>query len=150
MLHPQGAYVIDSRILFGKTIILPPLDAIISAHNAATQDPEGKVYFDDTIDLEPVVRKACAENDDETLSWLVFSAAQCPAFGIYETVIPKITCVPGIRTQAALAYFVQCAYLVERAMSQVDDIQSKHVIGCAHPVKAPSQFALPSPQHQAL
>lgn len=148
MMHPQGAYVIEPRILFRKTIILPPLDAIISAHNATTQDTKEKVYFEDTIDLEPVVRKACAENDDETLSWLVFSAAQCPAYGIYETVIPKITCVPGVRTQAALAYFLQCAYVVERAMSQVDGTfnQSTSSVVPIH-LKRPAQFALPSPQH---
>ncbi len=148
MLHPQGAYVIDSRILFGKTIILPPLDAIISAHNAATQDPEGKIYFDDTIDLEPVVRRACAENDDDTLSWLVFSAAQCPALGIYETVVPNITCVPGVRTQAALAYFLQCAYVVEQAMSQVSGTFNQSTSSVVPiQLKRPPQFALPSPRH---
>ena len=147
LLHPQGAYVIDARILFGKMIILPPLDAIIKAHNAATQDPEEKVYFDDSINLEPVVRKACAENDDETLSWLVFSAAQCPAFGIYETVIPKITCVPGVRTQAALAYFTQCAHVIERAMSQVDGTFNQSTLSVVPiQLKRPPQFALSSPQ----
>ena len=148
ILHPQGAYVIDSRILFRKTIILPPLDAIISAHNAATQDPEEKVYFDDTINLESIVRKACAENDDETLSWLVFSAAQCPALGICETVIPAITCVPGVRTQAALAYFLQCAYVIEQAMSQVDGTLNQST-SSVMPIqlKRPPQFSLPPPQH---
>lgn len=148
LTHPQGAYVIDPRILFGKTIILPPLDAIITAHNAATQDPEEKVYFEESIDLEPVVRKACAENDDETLSWLVFSAAQCPALGIYDTVIPKITSVPGIRTQAALAYLLQCAYVVGRAMSQVDRSFNQSTSSVVPiQLKRPAQFALLTPQH---
>lgn len=122
MNSPQGAYATNSRQLFGKALILPQLERIIVEFNAGASDPNQKIYFDDArprLELSAVTKKACQDNDDETLSWLVFAAAQCPAFGICETVIENISHVPGIRTQAALAYFLQCAYAVDNALAQV-------------------------------
>lgn len=120
MMHPQGAYIVNARALFGKHYIIPQLDAAVSNYNDQLQDKSESVYvIDDHVNLGPIVSKACAQQDDETLGWLVFCAAQCPAYSIATSVLQSMTCVPGPRTKAALAYYVQCVQALQQGLPQI-------------------------------
>jgi hypothetical protein len=145
MMHPQGAYIVNARDLFGKAYILPQLDALVLQYNAQSLERGESIYLvDGLVDLSPIVNEACAQLDDETLGWLVFSAAQCPTFGIGPSILGSLTCAPGPRTKAALAYYVQCAQALQLGLAQISaslnsssgHFQSIHL-------KRPVEFATP-------
>ena len=69
-----------------------------------------------------IVVKACEEDDDRTLGWLIFSAAQTPSFGFAESVINNLTKIPGPMTQAALLYYIQCSQAIKLAVYQFSGI----------------------------
>lgn len=120
LVHPQGAYFSALAILREQAIIIPPVQEIVSRYNETAQEPlqidmaPSRLY----IDLAPVTKSAIENNDDETLAWLIFAAAQTPAHGIAETVMPHVTKIIGDRSRAALHYFVACAEAIEQAFAQ--------------------------------
>ena len=116
--HPQGAYSTTQRS-FGRFLIMPQLNRIVEKHNkecdekvSLTERMNGNPY----IDFSPIIKQACAQNDDETLAWMIFGAAQTPSFNFRESVIDNVTTVPGNMTYAALVYFVQCSIALTRAL----------------------------------
>lgn len=145
MRCPQGAYAVNARQLFGKMLIIPESDRLVNSYNADPAHADKKIYLnDEELDLSALVEACCQEKDDEALGWLVFTAAQCPAFGIADTVITSLTCVPGHRTKSALAYYVQCAKAIETGLTQVSNALN-HSMSNFKPIalKRPDEFANP-------
>jgi hypothetical protein len=145
MRHPQGAYITNARQLFGKTLIIPASDRLVNRHNADPANEDKKIYINDTeLDLSALTQACCDQKDDDALGWLVFTAAQCPALGIADTVIKKLSCIPGPMTKSALAYYVQCALAIEQGLAQVSNALNLNIgnfrgIG----LKRPDEFAYP-------
>jgi len=118
LLHPQGAYSVSQRA-FGRLLIIPQINKIVEKHN---RESEEKVVLTNRsgdnplLDFSAIVKKACAEKDDETLAWMIFGAAQTPSFNVRESVLDYVTSVPGDMTYAALIYCVQCSVALRRAL----------------------------------
>lgn len=122
MRHPQGAYITNPKQLFGRNLIIPEVDRLVSQYNSEPENAERKIYVnEDLIDLGPLTTICCGRGDDEALGWLVFAAAQCPASGISDTVIRAVQCIPGPRTRSALAYYVQCAQAIDMGLAQISN-----------------------------
>ena len=143
MSHPQGAYIVNSRGVFGKGYIFPQIDELVVHHNTTTLKSENKIYvINDIVDLGVIVKKACEEHDDESLGWLVFAAAQCPAFGLGTSIMANLTCAPGPRTMAALAYYVNCVQALKHGLAQISSTfkTSSGQFTAVH-LKQPAEFA---------
>ena len=155
--HPQGAYLVSARSLFNRNHIIPQADTILQNYNLTAQDKithfmkAGDMVM---IDYSPIVKKACQENDDWTLGWLIFAAAQTPSFGFAASVIDALDRVPGLMTAAALHYYVQCAAAIGVALRTYKDNQSfkevyykRHITGPvvpATPVESVEMHQLPT------
>lgn len=117
--HPQGAYFVTPRVLFGRTLIIPQIHQILDTYNQTAKQKVSSSLNDENgfkIDFSPIAKKASDEKDDYTLGWLIFGAAQTPAFGFAESIINEVKCIPGPRTLAALAYYVQSFKAVAKAL----------------------------------
>ena len=117
--HPQGAYFVSPRALFGRVLILPQIQQILDTYNE-TANPKVKSYVRNgnilMMDFSAIAKKAVEEKDDWTLSWLIFGATQTPAFGFAESIIKEVNCIPGPQTLAALGYYIQSFKAVAKSL----------------------------------
>ncbi len=123
MRHPQGAMVTPPNVLFNRYIIVPKIHDMVIAYNDSHADEEQIRPFDPItsefrISLSAITRDACAANDDQSLAWLVFAAAQTPNFGLAASVINAIDRIPGKMTRAALHYYLRCGEAVQFALDE--------------------------------
>lgn len=147
MIHPQGMSVVNSSILFDREIIVPELNRALNEYNATAakhievEERDGNQY----IDLSPLVIAALEAEDDHTLGWLIFTAAQTPNFGVAKSIVPTVTKILGPKTEAALHYFVQAAHasakIIEAGRHGKPYLAPIHLTGPQ--TKAP---ALPAPE----
>ena len=117
--HPQGAYFVNPRVLFGRALIIPQIHMILETYNKTAKQKISTSLNEDNsfkLDFSPIAKKASEDKDDVTLSWLIFGAAQTPAFGLAASIIKEVQCIPGPRTMAALAYYVQSFTAVTKAL----------------------------------
>ena len=118
--HPQGAYVVDSVLLFGRALIMPVVDKIFKEYVESLEGTETESSGGGLADLEDIVLKACSEEDDRALGWMVFAAAQTPSFGFADAVIKNLALIPGPMTRAALHYYIDCARSIKLAVQQFE------------------------------
>ena len=135
MLHPQGIGVVNSSILFDREIIVPELNRALNEFNATAAKHIEEVERDGTpyIDLSPLVISALEAEDDHTLGWLIFTAAQTPNYGVAKSIVPTITKILGPKTEAALHYYVQAAHaaakLIEAGRNGKPHLAPIHLTG---------------------
>lgn len=117
--HPQGAYFVNPRVLFGRALIIPQIHEILETYNRTAKQKISTSLNEDNsfkLDFSPIAKKASDDKDDVTLGWLIFGAAQTPAFGLSASIIKEVQCIPGPRTLAALAYYIQSFTAVKKAL----------------------------------
>jgi hypothetical protein len=138
--HPQGAYLTTPRTLFKRAIIIPEANNILQKYNETAIEKitsfvneNGRIHADFSL----IVKKACDENDDWSLAWLVFAAAQTPGFGFAESVIDTIDRIPGPMTFDALMYYVQCATVIKLVFETFTDVSSFKEIHIKREVSKP-------------
>jgi AAA+ ATPase superfamily predicted ATPase len=135
---PQAAYTIDARILFHRDFIFPQVAQIVkdatgtNATMSTFETEGGKI----SIDLSDVVKTLQDNNDDESLAWIVFSAAQAPAFDFAKTVVGAIEKIPGPKTLASLLYYMQCHSAVTQLIR--DFSKKKNVAPIYHGLALPA------------
>jgi len=128
LVHPQGAYLVNAGLVFGRDVIIPKANEAVVRYNAVNDE---KVVIrsrdgSPTLDLSKVTQKAIAEKDDTTLGWLIFTAAQTPSFGCAESVLDNVTEILGKKTEAALHYYLACAAACDEALEQRNSIRPGH------------------------
>lgn len=146
--HPQGAYMTNAPVLFNRALIMPEIHDILNGYNLDAPERIGSFVRDGgtiSIDFSPVVVKACQDNDDHNLAWLIFGAAQTPSFGFFESVIQSVTTIPGPMTRAALTYYIQCAQAIKTALQDYSTINAFKEIHLRRQLEPP----LPDPQAPA-
>jgi len=114
--RPQVIFALDSswksmRVPF----LLSPFRAVIDRYNKQAED-RLKVQVESLGQLKPVAEWAVASDDDESVAWLLFAAAQMPAYGCARAVLDGVTSLPGPRSEEALDYFLRSAEACSEAI----------------------------------
>lgn len=113
--QPQGVLMTGVQDIFDRALPIPQVDAMLIQYMEGASESDAKILVAGTTDDEfrinmaPIVRQACATNDDQALGWLIFAAAQSPGYGFAESVLTTLTHIPGPMTRGALLYFIQSA-----------------------------------------
>lgn len=117
---PQAAYSINSPHLFNGNIMFREVVAILDQYNSFAKEPIAPRTVSGLVNLGPVAKWACDINNDHALAWLIFYAAQLPAFGCAKNILGAIDRLPenSPLTEEALVYFLDCAAAVEEAYTQ--------------------------------
>ncbi|MFZ4538535.1 RNaseH domain-containing protein, partial [Propionivibrio sp.] len=142
LAHPQGAYLINPIMIFGREIIVPKVFEAVVRYNAVSDEKVAVRTRDGSpnLDLTAVTQKAIAEKDDATLAWLIFAAAQTPSFGCAESILSNVTEILGSKTEAALHYYLDCAAACDEAFEQRNSIRP----GQFAPIHKVSTFVPPT------
>lgn len=126
LIHPQGAYICTPMILFGRPIIIPATHRALMRYNKTAAEP---VVINNSpgrssLDLSQITRKAIDEDDDDTLAWLIFTAAQTPGHGCARSIIGNVSAILGPMSEAALHYYIDCAEALGQAFANYDSIKN--------------------------
>lgn len=121
---PQAAFSINSPHLFNGNIMFPAVLAILDQYNIEAAEPIAPHTVVGLVNLGPVAKWASENGNDHALAWLIFYAAQMPAYGCAKTILSGISKLPDNAPLAeeALGYYLDCADAVEQAYAQRRDV----------------------------
>jgi hypothetical protein len=117
---PQGAYTFDAP-LTSPGNLLWPVQLILDRYNQESSNPI-KISRDDLSVFKELTEWAVNESDDEAVAWLLFNAAQMPAFGCAKSILAGIERLPGPLSREALQYFVDSAEACAEAIARKSEL----------------------------